>query len=131
MLDMLGTKYVVIIARRASEQHITGTTSNKFELIYEDRGWWQVYRNQNYLSRAWFFPKAYVVANQEQLVGLMSSDWFNGRQVLLFEKGDLPKEMTKLTDELETITLSPSQVSDSSSGSPWPDRDCAKPLRCL
>ncbi len=96
MLDMLGTKYVVAVPPILSKQDIIRKSSSKFELIYEDRGWWQMYRNRNYLSRAWFFPKAYVVANQEQLVGLMSSDWFNGRQVLLFEKGDLPKEMTEI-----------------------------------
>ena len=127
MLDMLGTKYIVVVPSVLSKQDIVRTTSSKFELIYEDRGWWQTYRNRNYLSRAWFFPKAYVVENQEQLIGVLSSGWFDGRQALLFEKGDLPNEMTKLTEELTTLTLSPSQVSAASCGSPWIDQECAKP----
>ena len=128
MLDLLGTKYVTTIPSKVSQINFARTASNKFELIYEDQGWMQTYRNQNYLSRAWFFRKTYAVANEEELIGLMSSAWFNGRQVLLFEKGDLPKEMTKMAEELPTITLSPSQNSAASSGSLRLDKDCAKPL---
>ncbi len=127
MLDMLGVKYVVSVDSVLKKKIAVGPAS-KFELKLEDLGWWRTYRNKNYLSRAWFYPKAYVLPSHKETIALMSSSWFDGRQVLLFEKGDLPREGTRMAEELPTIRIEPSGVAAASSGSTKPDLNCAQPI---
>ena len=53
MLDLLGVKYLVAAhSRRGTE---TGQI-NQFEKVFSDLDWWKVYRNKDYLPRAWFYP---------------------------------------------------------------------------
>jgi hypothetical protein len=58
----------------------------------------------------------------------MSSSWFDGRQVLLFEKGDLPPEGVRMAEELPTIRLEPRGIAAASCGSVEPDSNCTEPL---
>jgi hypothetical protein len=127
MLDMLGTKYVVSVDSVLKKKIPLGPSS-KFELMLDDLGWWRTYRNKNYLSRTWFYPKAYVLPGHKETIALMSSSWFDGRQGLLFEKGDPPPETAKMVEELPTVTLGPGEVAAASGGSLKPDLNCAEPL---
>ena len=127
MLDMLGTKYVVAVDRGLMKRIPLGPSS-KFELMLDNQGWWRTYRNKRYLSRTWFYPRAYVLPGHTETIALMSSAWFDGRQVLLFEKGDLSPSGARMAEELPTITLGPGAVAAASSGSPRPDPNCTGPL---
>ena len=127
MLDMLGVKYVVSVDSVLKKRIAVGPSS-KFELMLEDLGWWRTYRNKNYLSRTWFYPRGYVLPGPKEVIALMSSNWFDGRQVLLFEKKDLPREGAKMVEELPIIRLEPSEVAAASRGSAKPDLNCAQPL---
>jgi Bacterial membrane protein YfhO len=127
MLDMLGTKYVVSVDSVLKKKMPLGPSS-KFELMLDDVGWWRTYRNKNYLSRTWFYPKAYVLPGPKETIALMSSSWFDGRQALLFEKGDLPPEGARIAEELPTVRLEPGEVAAASQGAAKPDLNCAEPL---
>src|SRR5262249_18754890 len=80
MFGMLGAKYVVV-TDRVLKEGILQEPSSGFELMLNDLGWWRTYLNKNYLSRTWFYPKAYVLPGHKETIVLMSSSWFDGRQV--------------------------------------------------
>jgi hypothetical protein len=127
MFDLLGAKYLVM-ADAEIEKKLRLRESNKFELIFEDLAWWRTYRNKNYLSRAWFYPQAYIVPGEEQAFALMSSRWFDARKTLVFEKADLPREGARLAEELSAITLRPGDFAAASNGRARPDSNCADHL---
>jgi hypothetical protein len=56
MLDLLGVKYLVASSPVEEEQKLS--QSSKFEKVFSDLDWWRIYRNKDYLSRAWFYPCA-------------------------------------------------------------------------
>src|ERR1019366_372466 len=91
--------------------------SSKFEKVFSGTyDFMTVYRNKNYLSRAWFYPRAYLLPDEAQLLALMSSRSFDGRRALLFEKGDLAGDAAKFADKLNTISLGPQEVVSASAG---------------
>ena len=104
MLDLLGTKYLLLVS--AGMDRESGLVEDgKYELVHNNGEWWWVYRNKEYLSRAWFYPKAYVVPHEDAVLAAMASNWFDARKTLLFEKGDLRGFPTNLVEELPVIDL--------------------------
>ena len=69
MLDMLGAKYIVAIPPLLSKQDIARKYSSKLELIHEDRGWWHIYRNRNYLSEPGSFQKLMLSRIKNRALG--------------------------------------------------------------
>lgn len=127
MLDLLGAKYAIAVYPEFKDalQRQTG----KFEKVFEGRyAWMKVYRNKNYLSRAWFYPRAYLLPNEEQVLALMSSRSFDGRRTLLFEKGDLAGDTAKFAEELNTISLGPAGIVSASAGRRSDEQYCPAPV---
>lgn len=127
LLDLLGAKYLVI-AGSDMEKTFRLRESEKFHYLYTDHGWWKVYRNRDFLSRAWFYPKAFTVPDESLAFALLSADWFDGRRTLLFENGELPASAAKLAAPISAITLSPNDVAASSIGYPMIEPYCSQPL---
>jgi len=125
MLDLLGVKYVVTTSPVEEEQKLT--ESSKFEKVFSDLDWWKIYRNKDYLSRAWFYPGAYLLPDPAPLLALMNSRWFQARRSLLFATADLAGAKLRRAEELHTITIRPDQVTASSAGQAVTDPDCAEP----
>ncbi|MCI0424108.1 MAG: YfhO family protein, partial [Acidobacteria bacterium] len=129
MLDLLGVKYVVAIRPIEEEQKLT--ESSKFEKVFSDLDWWKIYRNKDYLSRAWFYPGAYLLPDAAPLLALMNSAWFQAHRSLLFAEADLATAKLRRAEKLHTITIRPDQVTASSAGQAVTDPDCAEPRQKL
>jgi hypothetical protein len=123
MLDLLGVKYLVAMNPVEEEQRLA--QSSKFERVFRDNDWLNIYRNQDYLSRAWFYPRVYVVPDQAVALALMNSDWFHARRTLVVAKKDLGTEGTELAEELSSISLGPDRIAASSRGRVAQDSNCA------
>ncbi|HEU0007180.1 MAG TPA: YfhO family protein, partial [Terriglobia bacterium] len=125
MLDLLGVKYVVAASPIEKEQKLT--ESSKFEKVFSDLDWWKIYRNKDYLSRAWFYPGAHLLPDSASLLALMNSRWFQARRSLLFATADLAGAKLRRAEELPTIAVRPDQVTASSAGQTIIDRECGEP----
>jgi Bacterial membrane protein YfhO len=125
MLDLLGVKYVVATSPIETEQKLM--ESSTFAKVFSDKDWWKIYRNKDYLSRTWFYPKAYLLPDPAPLLALMNARWFQPRSSLLFAKSELRGAELRQTEELHTITIGPDQVAESSIGQTITDPDCAEP----
>jgi hypothetical protein len=123
MLDLLGTKYLISMGDEASN---SWTRSGKLRSVFSDSDWWPVFENKDYLSRAWFYPRAYTVPDKALTTALMKSSWFEARKTLLFDRLDLPEGAEKLTEELSAIHLLPDQVEAASGGRATGDEGCAQ-----
>ena len=103
--------------------------SEKFRLVFRDvfrdAEFWTTYRNNRYLSRVWFYPRAYVVPNEEIALAVINSHWFEARRTLVFEKEDLPGEGSKLAEAVQTIAIRPDGVAAASNGIALVDPYCA------
>ncbi|HEX2523778.1 MAG TPA: hypothetical protein VHP35_16775, partial [Terriglobia bacterium] len=126
MLDLLGVKYLVAIRPVEEQQKLSH--SSKFEKVFSDSdlNWWGIYRNKDYLSRAWLYPSAYVLPDSAPLLALMNSPWFQACRSLLFAKTDLAGAKLRQAEELHTITIRPNQLTASSAGQTITDPDCAE-----
>ncbi len=127
MLDLLGVKYLVATTPIEKEQGLAQST--KYEKVFSDQDWWTVYRNKDYLSRAWFYPAAYSLPEPSTLLAMLNSRWFDWRKQLLFAKirfSQLPTA-PRLT-ELHTIGVIPDTVT-APVGEVFIDADCAEPRR--
>jgi hypothetical protein len=127
MLDLLGAKYV-LVGNQELAQSFGLPQSEKFERIFTRWNSLDGYRNKNYLSRIEFYPKAYVLPDEEQVFALMASQWFDGRRTLLMEAGDAGN--TVPVESLSTVKLRPEQAAVSS-GAATADPLCANPNRML
>jgi Bacterial membrane protein YfhO len=124
MLDLLGVKYFMAVATVEEEQRLAQST--KFERVFSDQDWWKVYRNKDYLSRAWFYPAAYLLPEPGPLFALMNSRGFSARESLLFAKSDLAGAELRGAEELHTISLVPEHATGPV-GQAIIDPDCATP----
>jgi hypothetical protein len=124
MLDLLGTKYLVLSDDGLAQEL---KQSGKFEFVHQE-GRLKIYRNRNDFSRLWFYPKAYLLPDEAQVIAAMSSSWFDPGRILLFEKKDLAGEATKLVEEIPTITLRPEQAEAVPNGYAVADPHCAEGL---
>ncbi len=124
MIDLLGTKYLISMGGEVSN---SWAKSGKFRSVFTDSDWWRVFENKDYLSRAWFYPRAYTVPDKALTTALMKSSWFEARKTLLFDRADLPQGAEKLTEELSAIRLLPDQVEAASRGRAAVDKGCAQP----
>jgi hypothetical protein len=124
MIDLLGTKYLISMGGEVSN---SWAKSGKFRSVFTDSDWWRVFENKDYLSRAWFYPRAYTVPDKALTTALMKSSWFEARKTLLFDQPDLPQGAEKLTEELSAIRLLPDQVEAASRGRAAVDKGCAQP----
>jgi hypothetical protein len=124
LLDLLGAKYLLVTDVVDQEQGLA--RSAKFEKVFESDGWWRIYRNSQFLSRAWFYPRAYVVPEDIHVIALMNSRWFDPRRALVFSSRDLPPSLARLATPLPTITLLPEHVVASLGGAARPDPACAE-----
>jgi hypothetical protein len=126
MLDMLGVKYLVATSLIEKEQGLAQST--KYERVFSDLDWWKVYRNKDYVSRAWFYPAAYSLPEPGPLLAMMNSRWFDKRKQLLFAKSDLAGAKAPRVTELHTISVVPHRVT-APVGEVFIDSDCAEPRR--
>ena len=126
MLDLLGAKYVLAIDDELKE--VIERQPEKFEKVFSGRyNFMTVYRNKNFLSRVWFYPRARTLPDEAQLLALMSSRSFDGRRMLLFEKGDLTGENARFAEELATIPLDPHGIVAASHGHLSEEQYCPEP----
>jgi hypothetical protein len=126
MLDLLGTKYLV-----SAGEAIGGSwmKSGKLRRVLTDSNWWSVFENKDYLSRAWFFPRAYAVPDKELATALMKSRWFEARKTLLIDRRDVPEEAAHLTEQISATHLLPNQIDAASGGRVATDEACAQPQK--
>ena len=123
MFDLLGTKYLLLVDADLQEK-LNLKNSNKFQLAFSDYDFWKTYRNNNYLSHAWFFPRATVVPDREVSVGLMGSAWFDGRKRLLVENGSLSSHLQTHSDDVSVISLNSDLITELSTGYRMVDPYC-------
>jgi hypothetical protein len=103
MMDLLGVKYLLLISSAIGRESDLLEDGN-YELVYRDGTWWNWYRNKEYLSRTWFYPKAYVLPHEDAVLALMASSWFDARKVLLLEKDEL-RGAPSVVEELSVIDV--------------------------
>ncbi|MBI2816993.1 MAG: YfhO family protein [Acidobacteria bacterium] len=127
MLDLLGAKYL-IMGDTDIEKQLSLPHSAKFTRRFKDVERWNTYENRDYLSRSWFYSRAYVVPDEETALALMSSSWFDARKTLLFENNQVPASYGALIEPLPTIEINPKDASSISTGTVMADPYCAKPL---
>lgn len=127
MLDLLGVKYLV--ATSVVEEQLKLAESSKFKKVFSDLDWWKTYCNEDYLSRAWFYPGAYLLPDPAPLLALMNSRWFQARRSLLIAKTDLAGSKLPRSEELHAITLRADELTDSSAGQTIRDPNCPEPRR--
>ncbi len=124
MLDLLGMKYLLVVS--PVEQKHRLAESAKFQKVHAEINWRTVYRNQDYLSRAWFYPHAYILPDARTVLALMNSRWFQMRRDLLFAEADLAGAAVPAGEQLRTLVINPDQVAASSAGRVAPDDSCAQ-----
>ena len=124
LLDLLGTKYLVM-GDPDLEKKLRLPQSGKFRHVFQNATSWSTYRSDQYLSRGWFYPRAYVVPNEEIALAVMNSHWFEARRTLVIEKGDLSGEGSKLAEDLSAIAIRPDGVAAASNGIALADPYCA------
>src|SRR5581483_410184 len=98
--------------------------------VWEQSGWGALYRNRDYLSRAAFYDRAYVLPNDAAVRALMSSRWFTARRALLFSKEHLPT-MPPLAVELPAVEIAARRLEGATSGVVGPDIACAAHIEKL
>lgn len=125
LIDLLGVKYLVM--NGPTEENLRLPESGKLEKVFAEPNWWVIYRNKDYLSRSWFFPRAYVVPDRGAVLALLNSSWFDSRRTLLFASPDLPSGTLSPVEPLTVVTLLPEKVSAASAGHPDSVADCAEP----
>jgi hypothetical protein len=124
LLDLLGVKYLLVLTPDEKEQGIAEL--HKFEKAFAEPDWRVIYRNKDYLSRAWFYPRAYVLPDRAAALAMMNSRWFQFRRTLLFARPDLPGDALANPALLDSHTFLPDQVVRSSTGSAKRDESCAE-----
>ncbi len=126
--DLLGVKY--LLTASAEEDSLNLQQSTKYKKVFENMGWWKVYQNSEYFSRAWLFPRAYVVRDNPAVLALMNSRWFQTRQTLVFEEADVPAESSTMAGapmvKLHSFHLAAEQSERASTGSLVEDAFCAE-----
>ncbi|MBZ5499631.1 MAG: YfhO family protein [Acidobacteriia bacterium] len=128
MLDLLGTKYFLYAGPEFETENLS-KQPGKFKHVFTDTEYWRIYENRDYLSRAWFFPRAYTVQGGVLATGLMKSRWFQARRTLLFDRNILTNEAAQLTQDLPSMQLLPDQVEGHSAGRAAADTACSQPQR--
>jgi hypothetical protein len=71
LLDLLGVKYVLAINPIAEAQRLD--QSSKFKKAFAEPTWRTIYRNDDYMPRAWFYQRAYVLSDRGEALALMNS----------------------------------------------------------
>lgn len=123
LLDLLGTKYLLIVDPVWKENPEL-EDSSRFEYAYRFGEWWRIYRNEDYLSRGWFYPRALVVPNDKLAQAVMTGSRFDPRRTVVLEAGDLGEEGTRLMEGLQTISLAPQDAAAASNGHALVDSYC-------
>ncbi|HWP85074.1 MAG TPA: YfhO family protein, partial [Terriglobia bacterium] len=125
MLDLLGVKYVVVSGPEWAKE-LGLPDSGKFERVAGGSDWWQLYRNPDYISRAWFYPAGYVVRGEEVAMGLMKSRWFQARHTLVLEEDAVGTVPPRRLERLPSLRLRPEDVTAASTGGVAEDPDCSE-----
>jgi hypothetical protein len=123
LLDLFGVKYLVVMG--PVEERFRLAESKKLEKVFAEPDWRTIYRNNDFLARTWFYPRAYVLPDRAAALALMNSRWFKTRRTLLFAAPDLPRGELAQIEPLKVITLLPEKVSAASAGRAESDPDCA------
>ncbi|MSO19509.1 MAG: hypothetical protein EXQ56_03460 [Acidobacteria bacterium] len=125
MQDLLGIKYYLTVSIREADMHMEKMANLK--KVYDGLGWYKIYENRNFLSRAWMFDRAYVVPDNAAALALMNSLWFTARSALVMERGDVPANPAFPIEELQTYTLPSAE--EGSTGGVIDDGSCSEPRR--
>ncbi len=124
LMDLLGVKYLLMTG--PVEEPLRLPELKKFEKVFAEPNWRTIYRNKEFLSRAWYYPQAYVLPDRAAALAVMNSRWFETRRTLIFAAPDLPKGgLTNKMAPLEAITFPADKVSAASAGHVENDPDCA------
>ncbi len=126
LLDLLGGKYILLADTSRERQF--GFHDSKFKTLHEDMGWWRIYENKTYLSKASFYSRAYMLPGEVETFGLMASSWFNPRRHLLVDKQDVRGPAANMTEPLETISFRPGDSSLTSNRQVLKDPYCAESI---
>ena len=124
LIDLLGVKYLLV--NGPTEEYLRLSESRKLEKVFAEPNWRVIYRNKEYLSRSWFFPRAYVVPDRGAVLALLNSGWFDSRRTLLFAAPDLQGGTLLPVEPLTVVTLLPEEVSAASAGHAESVPDCAE-----
>jgi hypothetical protein len=109
LADLLGVKYL-LLANPEQETALGVGPGSQYTPVFDDMGWWRIYRNDEYFRRAWFYPKAYVLPRQEEVIALLGSDWFDPRRVLLLEQDIVPGAAGQRVEALDTVQIFPADL---------------------
>jgi hypothetical protein len=126
LLDLLGVKYFVVVD--SMREAVLGSASSKLRHVFDEMGWWHVYRNDAYLPHAWFFPRAYQPPAGADVYALLKSGWFDPRRTVLLEPGALPEQAQRHVEPLPVETLYPGGRLEIRGGRQLADPYCAQPL---
>ena len=124
LFDLLGVKYLLVNGPFEEQQRLP--QSPQFEKVFAEPDWRSIYRRKEFISRAWFYPNAYIVPERAQMLALMTSPWFDSRRTLLFAGSDLGRDLPG-AERLPAITLSADQIAASSGGKVELDPNCVEP----
>ena len=127
LADLLGVKYL-LLANPERETAFGLGPGSKYSQVFEDNNWWRIYRNEQYFQRAWYYPKAYVLPSQEEVISLLSSSWFDPRRVMLLEHDTVPPEAEQRLEALFTLPIFPGNELQLTEGRRVSDPYCAEPV---
>ncbi|MBI3934460.1 MAG: YfhO family protein [Acidobacteria bacterium] len=130
LADLLGVKYL-LLANPEREAALGLGPGSKYSRVFDDSDWWRIYRNDQYFQRAWFYPKAYVLPREEEVISLLSSSWFDPRRILLLEQGAVPTEGKQRLEALSTLHIFPGNELQLTEGRQVSDPYCAQPIPML
>ncbi|MBI2820318.1 MAG: YfhO family protein, partial [Acidobacteria bacterium] len=106
LADLLGVKYL-LLANPERESALGLGAGSKYTPVFDDMGWWRIYRNEQYFRRAWFYPRAYVLPGEEEVISLLGASWFDPRRVLLLEQDGVPPAAEQRLEALSTLQIFP------------------------
>ena len=124
LLDLLGVRYVLIIDPDAERLQLAELP--KFEKVFAGPDWRSIYRNKDYFSRAWFYPRAYALPSTDSVLPLMNSAWFDARRTLLISQTDHPSGGSPNLEPLAVVAIAPDKFSGLPEGKLVVDENCAE-----
>ena len=122
LMDLLGVKYLLVVG--PVEEELRLAESKKLRKVFAEQDWRSIYLNGDFLSRAWYYPRAYAVPDEASVLAMLNSSWFGARSTLLFAAPDLQRNQLAQVEQLKVVTISADKVSAASAGRWENDPDC-------
>lgn len=126
LVDLLRVKYLVVSgSERAGSLGLSPL--GKFRPVFDDLGWWLIYRNEQAMPPLRFYPQANVLPSEEAIYAFLGSAGFDPNRTLLLEKEEFPLQNRGQSTDLFATQFTPQQGIQASESRFIVDPYCAIP----